>query len=589
MFPVGSLVAGYRIERVLGAGGMGTVYLVHNPTLPRPEALKVLAAELSRNKDFRARFVREADVAASLAHPNIVSVYRRGETADGQLWIAMQFVAGTDADDALRAGTMTPARAVYVVGEIAKALDYAHRHNVVHRDIKPANFLLSGEGGGAERVLLADFGIARALDDVGLTATGSLLATASYAAPEVLAGMRFDHRADLYSLGCALFRLLTGNTPFPVEGGVPAMMLAHLQQPPPRVTDRIPTLPPALDAVVATAMAKDPGQRFQTAGDLAAAATEALHGTVGWRTAPWQAIPNAQISPHPGAPPTTPWWRPQGDPRTLMAPQTLPPAPFGAPAYGMSPPAPRRQRRWIIAALAGTALIVAGGVSAAVLVAPSDEHPVAQSTTSAVPAPSAAPLPVSDVKSLLLSPDEIGTILGGAQVNPGPVGGLGTDSKNLVEQDCVGPWVPGQKIVYGGSGWQSAAVQALNEPAAPQQTPDQPMHRMAIQSVVGFPAADLASAFFANQKAQWGQCANRKVTYRQGGQPVLVSMGGFATTGDGILTMINTGQGASDWVCADALAVHENISIGTLACSSGNAVDQAVEIIHKIAAKIPPG
>jgi Protein kinase domain len=131
---VGEVVAGYRIERVLGSGGMGSVYLAANPTLPRLDAVKVLSAELSRDPDFRARFVREADVAAALDHPQIVSVYNRGETDDGQLWIAMQFVDGTDADAALRAGTMTAPRAVHIISEVAKALDFAHAHNVVHRD-----------------------------------------------------------------------------------------------------------------------------------------------------------------------------------------------------------------------------------------------------------------------------------------------------------------------------------------------------------------------------------------------------------------------------------------------------------------------
>src|SRR5271156_2988156 len=147
VLPVGSAVAGYRIERLLGVGGMGAVYVVANPELPRRDALKVLSAELSHNDEFRARFVREADIASMLDHPNIVSIYRRGQTEDGLLWIAMQLVDGTDADAALKAGLMTPARAVYVVGEVAKALDFAHAHQVVHRDIKPANFLLSGPVG----------------------------------------------------------------------------------------------------------------------------------------------------------------------------------------------------------------------------------------------------------------------------------------------------------------------------------------------------------------------------------------------------------------------------------------------------------
>lgn len=205
MLNAGSVVAGYRIERVLGTGGTGAVYLAVNPTLPRHDALKVLAAELSHDPDFRARFIREADVASALDHPDIVSVYNRGQTERGELWIAMQFIDGTNADDALRAGTMTPQRAVHIVGEVAKALDYAHANNVVHRDVKPANFLLSGLVGSGERVLLGDFGIARALDDVGLTVTGSVMATVAYAVPEVLASLPFDGRADLYSLGACYF------------------------------------------------------------------------------------------------------------------------------------------------------------------------------------------------------------------------------------------------------------------------------------------------------------------------------------------------------------------------------------------------
>ncbi|WP_131823506.1 serine/threonine-protein kinase, partial [Mycobacterium talmoniae] len=276
MLAVGSLIAGYRIERVLGEGGMGAVYLVANPELPRREAMKLLSAELSRDKGFRARFIREADVASQLDHPNIVSIHRRGQTEDGQLWIAMQFVDGTDADAALRAGQMTPERAVHIAGEVAKALDYAHRHNVLHRDVKPANFLLSGEVGPEERVLLGDFGIARAFDDASLTGTGQVMATVSYAPPEALSGATVDRRADQYSLGCALFRMLTGKTPFGDAGGQAAVMKAHLHQPPPRVSEIAGWLSPALDGVLATALAKDPGRRFASCSELAAAAKAAL-------------------------------------------------------------------------------------------------------------------------------------------------------------------------------------------------------------------------------------------------------------------------------------------------------------------------
>lgn len=162
----GTVVADYTIEGVLGSGGMGTVYRARHPSLPRSNALKILGAEYSRDPEFRARFKREADIAASLDHPNVVTIYDRGETEDGSLWIAMQYVRGSDADKESRAGRMTARRAVHIITEVAKALDYAHRRKVLHRDIKPANLLL---GPNDERIFLGDFGIARAVDDaVGL-------------------------------------------------------------------------------------------------------------------------------------------------------------------------------------------------------------------------------------------------------------------------------------------------------------------------------------------------------------------------------------------------------------------------------------
>src|ERR1700761_7640345 len=251
--PVGSVVGGYRIERVLGTGGMGVVYLAKNPTLPRLHALKGLSAELSRDRGFRERFVREADIAAVLSHPNIVSVYGRGETDSGQIWIAMQYIAGTDAEEALREGTMTPNRAIRIVREVAKALDYAHDRNVVHHDVKPANFLLSKEFDDNEHVLLSDFGVARRIGDSETSVNSLLTATLAYAAPEVIAGERIDGRADLYSLGCTLFRLLTGKQPFYRARGESATARAHLDQAPPRVSDYLAWAPAQLDRVVAKA------------------------------------------------------------------------------------------------------------------------------------------------------------------------------------------------------------------------------------------------------------------------------------------------------------------------------------------------
>jgi hypothetical protein len=564
MLPVGSVVAGYRIERVLGAGGMGTVYLAQSPVLPRLEAVKVLSAELSRDGDVRARFVREADVAASLLHPNIVSIYRRGETENGELWIAMQFVDGTDAEDALRAGTMTPERAVFIVGEVAKALDHAHRHNIVHRDVKPANFLLSSEG-GVERVLLGDFGIARALDDVGLTVTGSVLATVPYAAPEVLAGMPIDGHADLYSLGCSLFRLITGRTPFGDENGLPAMMMAHLEQPPPRVTDYAPTLSPAWDAVIATAMAKDPAHRFGSAADLAAAAAAALRGQA------------PSLGAHSGGT----WWRPADGPRTMMA---APPTQLGwVPPPVQPKPAKRRRRTWIAAGAAAAVLLVAGTATAVTVAMRSDRTSPAIATSTPEAEPPAA-VPVADLEELLLAPREVSAIMGVA-MTPEPVrSAMGGDADYLAEKDCAGPWGPGQQLGYAGSGWLAVARQGLSAPGTGQP----PMPYQTFQAVVGFPSAELAEGFRAAQSRPWEQCANRQVTFGLPGapRPIVITFGGMTTTGDGILTTTQTLEGAQGWSCGRALAVRNNVAIDTFACSTANAVDQSVRVLNEIGAKI---
>ncbi|OBJ70185.1 serine/threonine-protein kinase [Mycobacterium sp. 1274756.6] len=292
--PAGAQVSGYTIERVLGAGGMGTVYLARHPTLPRSVALKVLSAELSADPEFRSRFRREADLAASLDHPNVVRVYTRGEAEDGRLWIAMQFIDGTDAGALVDDGPISVERALHIIGEVAKALDYAHSRKLLHRDIKPANFLLAGEPGPHERVLLADFGIARAVEEATrLTATGSMMATVAYASPEAIEGRPLDHRSDLYSLGCALFRMLAGRSPFQDAGTMSAIMMAHLTRPVPPVTSFAPQLPPAINAVLAIAMAKDPAARFDSARQFAEAARAALlHNQVPNRPVPEAATTN---------------------------------------------------------------------------------------------------------------------------------------------------------------------------------------------------------------------------------------------------------------------------------------------------------
>ncbi|MFD8249467.1 serine/threonine-protein kinase [Nocardia sp. NPDC059691] len=280
MHHTGEVFAGYTIERLLGRGGMGSVYLARHPRLPRLTAMKLLNPDLFDDTESRARFEREADLVARLDHPNIVTVFDRGVEGD-QPWICMRYIDGTDAA-ALDAWTLPPPRAVQIIAETAKALDFAHSRGVLHRDVKPANILLERVEGDQERVFLSDFGIARFRDDTGrLTQTGTFTATLAYAAPEQLSGAPLDHRADQYSLACTLFRLLTGTVPFDATNPV-AVIQGHLNAPPPAISRLRPGLPVALDGVLAKAMAKHAADRFDSCGEFAAAAWQALTAPAAW-------------------------------------------------------------------------------------------------------------------------------------------------------------------------------------------------------------------------------------------------------------------------------------------------------------------
>lgn len=271
----GKVFAGYRIVRLLGTGGMGEVYLVQHPRLPRQEALKILPAEVSADPQFRARFTREADIAATLWHPHIVSVHDRGED-DGQLWITMDYVEGKDAAQLLRdryPHGMPPTEVFEIVSAIAEALDHAHERYLLHRDVKPANILLTDTRQDDRRILLADFGIARdTFGTNGLTATNVTVGSVAYAAPEQLTGQALDGRADQYALAATAFHLLTGTLPFPNTN--PAVVIGnHLSSPPPRLASIRADLGD-VDEVLGKAMAKEPHQRFDTCRAFATALTQ---------------------------------------------------------------------------------------------------------------------------------------------------------------------------------------------------------------------------------------------------------------------------------------------------------------------------
>jgi serine/threonine protein kinase, bacterial len=268
----GAIFAGYTVVRLLGSGGMGEVYLVEHPRLPRRDALKILPAEVSADGEFRERFLREADLASTLFHPHIVGVHDRGEF-DGQLWISMDYVDGTDASHLLRdrypAG-MPADEVLQIVTAVASALDYAHWRGLLHRDVKPANILIADLGEEERRILLGDFGIARQIAEIsGLTATNLTVGTVAYSAPEQLMGLDLDGRADQYALAATAHHLLTGCQLFPQSNPV-VVISQHLNSPPPTLaTHRLDLA--ALDPVLAKALAKDPADRFERCTEFAKA------------------------------------------------------------------------------------------------------------------------------------------------------------------------------------------------------------------------------------------------------------------------------------------------------------------------------
>lgn len=267
-------IPGYRIDALIGRGGMGVVYRALHLHLQRTVALKVLAPELAASEGFRERFLRESRIAAGIQHPNIVTVFDAGEV-DGQLFIAMQYVEGTDLAGLLRdKGRLEPAHALAIVGQVAAALDAAHARGLVHRDVKPANVLIA-----PERAYLTDFGLTKQVTAAtAFTETGQFVGTIDYIAPEQIKGGRLSPQTDVYALGCVLYQALSGERVFPRDSEV-AVIYAHLEDPPPSVCERVRDLPPELDAVIGRALAKDPAERWPGCGALVDAARGAIAAT----------------------------------------------------------------------------------------------------------------------------------------------------------------------------------------------------------------------------------------------------------------------------------------------------------------------
>jgi tRNA A-37 threonylcarbamoyl transferase component Bud32 len=350
-FATGSEFAGYRIEGVLGRGGMGIVYLAGEPELGRQIALKVIRAELADDSDFRRRFASESRAAAAIEHPKVISVYRAGEHR-GRPYLAMRYVPGRNLQARIAAeGRLRPELAASLTYDVAEGLDAIHAAGLVHRDVKPANIIVSDRDGGTS-AYLTDFGLAKsAASESGMTRTGEVIGSLDYLAPEQIEGRRVDARTDVYALGCVLFELLTGTVPFPGRESS-AKLWAHLNEAPPSV-DRWPDRAlTELDPVVRRAMAKNSEDRFPSAGDLGRAALAAAadlaviepERNVGAGDAAADTVP---IASETQAPTRT-------VPTEVMAP--------GGASHGRR--RKRRRRRWIAVAAALLALLVAGGTAA---------------------------------------------------------------------------------------------------------------------------------------------------------------------------------------------------------------------------------
>ena len=261
---VGDEFAGYRLRSVLGRGGMSVVYQAENPRLGSVIALKVLVPELATDDVFRARFLEESRIAASLNHPNVIPIYDTG-SSEGLLYIAMRYVSGTDLRQMIKKrGRLIPSTVVFLLGQAARALDAAHRRGLVHRDVKPGNLLIErgSDDGDPDHVYLADFGITKhAMSRSGMTSTGQFLGTVDYVAPEQIQGMSVLGQADQYSLGCVMYECLTGRVPFEKDLDA-AIIFAHVTESPTMPTALRSDLPPAVDEVFARVLAKQPSDRY---------------------------------------------------------------------------------------------------------------------------------------------------------------------------------------------------------------------------------------------------------------------------------------------------------------------------------------
>ncbi|MDT5290129.1 MAG: eukaryotic-like serine/threonine-protein kinase [Mycobacterium sp.] len=359
----------YQLIELLGRGGMGEVWRAHDTAIDRVVALKMLLPHFAKDPDFETRFRREARAAARLDDPHVVPIHDVGEI-DGRLYVTMRLINGVDLQTLLDAGPLDPGRAVYVIEQVASALHSAHQAGLVHRDVKPSNILLAHN----DFAYLIDFGIARATGETGLTSVGSTLGTWSYMAPERFGDGEIGPSCDVYALACVLYQCLTGELPFPGTT-LEQIAVGHMVMPPPRPSEERTTVPTALDEVIATGLAKQPTDRYESTVEMAAAARHAIADPTS------QSSPGLPVTPDPAQ--TQRRQANIGESPTAATGFTPPPPSPPGPAEPI-PQRPWRRRRVLIGALAAVVLLVVAGVVAAVQFS---QNPASTAPTNTATAP----------------------------------------------------------------------------------------------------------------------------------------------------------------------------------------------------------
>jgi serine/threonine protein kinase len=419
---VGDELAGYRLRGVLGRGGMSVVFEAENPRLGSTVGLKVLAPELAADDVFRARFLKESRIAASLSHPNVIPIYDMG-SADGLLYISMRHVVGADLHAVLRAHQhLTPAQALPLIEQAARALDAAHRHGLVHRDVKPGNLLVErgADDDDPDHVYLTDFGITKhSTSHSGLTHTGEFMGTIDYIAPEQIQGKAVDGRTDVYSLGCVLYECVTGRVPF-VKDIDAAVIWAHVQELPAPPSTVRSELPADIDAVIRRALAKEPDDRYQTCRELAHAARDAFQNALASSAGgPTTVLSAARGEPGPARP------RTESAPRPSPPYGSSPPPPASEPPTGGPPPPdepagaqkqPRHPRRLAVLGTLGIIVLILGAAVGAWAIrgGSSSAHASGAMSSSMSPTPShsSAMAQPSSLSRALIKVNELGDTKG---------------------------------------------------------------------------------------------------------------------------------------------------------------------------------